>query len=160
MAFASASDKNQCALRRSFRSRPLKDSTKALSVGLPGRREVQGHVVGIGPAIERLRDELGPIVHLDSAGRPAQGRKSRHHRDNLFALDAFVDFDRQRLTSVSVDNRQSSKPPAVEQRVGDKFHRPQLVRPGRRWLPFPVGGADVTPRALIRKLRPSSRYNR
>lgn len=37
LARASASDKNQWLFRHSSRSRPLKLSTKALSVGLPGR---------------------------------------------------------------------------------------------------------------------------
>jgi len=34
---ASASDKNQCSFRHSCRSRPLKRSTIALSVGVPRR---------------------------------------------------------------------------------------------------------------------------
>ena len=37
LARASSRDKNQCVFRHSSRSRPLNDSTNALSVGLPGR---------------------------------------------------------------------------------------------------------------------------
>ena len=39
LLLASASDKNQCASRHSSRKRPLNNSTKALSVGLPGREK-------------------------------------------------------------------------------------------------------------------------
>jgi hypothetical protein len=46
------------------------------------------------------------------------------------------------------------EPPAVEQSIGDKVHRPQLVRPGRRGLPFPVGGADATTRTLETQVKP------
>jgi hypothetical protein len=36
LRLASPNDKNQCAFRHSLPNRPLKDSTLALSVGLPG----------------------------------------------------------------------------------------------------------------------------
>lgn len=59
--------------------------------------EVERDAVLIGPAVERLRDELRPIVHPDGSGRTADRRDPRHHLNHLLTLDALVDIDCQRI---------------------------------------------------------------
>ena len=72
-------------------------STKALPVSFARAREVQLRAVFIGPAIQRLRDELGTIVHPNGTGTSAQGRDPCHCLDNLLSLAALSDVNRQRL---------------------------------------------------------------
>ena len=154
MARASAIDKNQCVFKHSSRSRPLNDSTKALSVGLPGRLKSSVDGVLVSPAVERLRDELRAVVDTDGLGSTTPYRDPPHGVDDLLALDALIDLDRQGLAGVGIDDGQRTQASPVEQRVGYEVHRPQLVRCVGLWLPLPTSGADVPPRALQAKAQP------
>jgi hypothetical protein len=94
---------------------------------LAGPGEVERDAILVGPAVERLRDELGAIIHPDALGRTAGGRDPRHSVDNLLALDALVDIDRQRLAGVGIDtvNARRRRPSNnAPRRAGAKRRRP------------------------------------
>ena len=71
---------------------------------LAGPAEVDGDAVLVSPAVERLSDELWSIIDPDRLGRAAHERQPRHHRNDLLASNALVDFDRQRLAGEGVDH--------------------------------------------------------
>ena len=73
---------------------------------LAGLAEVERDAILLSPAIKRLRDKLRPIVDPDRAGRPARRRDPGRCLDDLLALDALVDVDRQRLACERIDHRQ------------------------------------------------------
>lgn len=99
---------------------PVERFDEGIICWLAGAREVQLHAVFIGPAIQRLRDELGAIVHPNGTGRSAYGRYPCHRFDNLLALDPLGNVDRQCFTGESIDDGQRPKSSTVEQRVGTK----------------------------------------
>ena len=53
---------NQVALRHAWRKRPLKLSTLALSVGLPGRLKPKFDAALVGLFVHHLGDELAAVV--------------------------------------------------------------------------------------------------
>ncbi len=87
------------------------------------------------------------MVDPDRLRRPEE-RSDALHLDHLIALDAVVDVDRKRFASVCVDDIRRPKPPAVEQRIRDEVHRPQLVRRRGGRLPLAIGGTDAATRTL------------
>ena len=76
--------------------------------GLARSAGIQRHAVLVRSAVERLRDELRSIVHVNGLGRAADRRDPCHRLDYLFALDALVDVDRQRFAREGVDHGQRS----------------------------------------------------
>jgi hypothetical protein len=117
--------------------------------GLPGPAEVQGYPVDVCPVIERPGDELRAIVHPDLCRRAATLEQLPvHDIDDLLALDLLVSMDGKALSSVGIDHCQGPEPLAVEQSVGDKVHRPDLVRPLCQGPLDPAPRHDVAPWTL------------
>jgi hypothetical protein len=96
-----------------------KPSIERLHEGVVGRlaraAEVQRDGVLIGPAVECLGDELRTVVDPDRSWCPADHCGPRHRVDDLLALDALIDLDRQGLARISIDHGQRSQPSSIEQ---------------------------------------------
>ena len=61
---------------------------------LSGPREVERHLVIIGPLVQRLRDEFAAVVDLDAFWHhAAQLFDQFHHRDDVEASQALVHLD-------------------------------------------------------------------
>ena len=75
---------------------------------LPRRAGIDEHARGVvesAPVRERVRDELGPVVHAQEGGRPATfERDPVEDFDDVVGVDGVIDLDRQALAGELVDD--------------------------------------------------------
>jgi hypothetical protein len=96
--------------------------------------EVQVHTVSISPVVQRLRRELGAVVHGDRLRRTALHQRLVQRCCDLFSAQRVVGQQRHALPRVLVHHRQHPYPATVRQPLRHEVHRPLLVRPHRRSL--------------------------
>ena len=119
--------------------------------------EIQRHAVLVRPAVERLRDELWPIVHANGLGRAADRRDPCHRLDHLLALDPLVDVDRQRFAGEGVDDRQRRP----SNRASDtKSIDHMSLAASAAGCRFRLAALTLRLGFLSRRLSPSFRYSR
>jgi len=155
--WASASVRNQWALRHSSRKRPLNALMNALSVGFPGR-EVQRRadrprhrdLARRTRCPDRRGSSPGILLHCFIAD-PFQ------YLHDIGAAEGEPRFQRRRETGEDVDDREHPKLAARRQLLMDEVHRPGLVR-SRRRLSI-TRSLALTRRfgVLLRNCRPNSR---
>ena len=158
---ASAIDVNWWTFRHSSRSRPLNDSMKAFSTGLPGPDEVELHAALIRPVFERPRHELGAVIDGDRARRRARPaapdpRPRRPSRPTCSKPPLASD------SGDSTDRRPSARETAAR-RPAHHARSPCSSAPSGR----PASGAGprcsamcLRRRTRMRSCKPSSRYSR
>jgi hypothetical protein len=136
---------------------PLKLSTYAFSIGLPGRmkwssiRCVSAHVSSVRPA------NSGPLIHQDHTGQARGGLESLEDADHTCPWQRAIDFNRDALPSEVVHDVQRPKRAAIGQCVGRDVHRPAFAagaRCGQRHAlssrdPFASTPSDLQPGLAI-----------
>src|SRR5262245_64523148 len=105
--------------------------------------EVERHLVLVGPAVESVRRELWAVVDANALGCTAASDDCLQDTGDLFAGDALVDLDRQRLAGEYVGQGQGAQAAPIEQSIRNEVHRPDLVRRHCLDALYPVRGADV-----------------
>ena len=123
---------NQCSFRHSWRSRPLKLSTMALSVGLPGLLQVDLDATLVGPLVHHFADELAAVVCFDRLGLSTlmhDGAQDAHH---VFAVEALTDMNGQALARAAIHYREHAQLASIEQVIGHQVHAPDVIDPPRQ----------------------------
>lgn len=159
LACASSIDKNQCAFRRSLRSRLLKLSKRALSVGLPGRLKSNSARRSWADLSITLEMNSLPLSLLLASGQPALGADRVQRIDHVFSFEALPDIDGQALARVAVDHGEHAQLAAVEQRISDKVHAPDFVDRERDLLGLRSLAALFLLGRFRRSDSPSARYS-
>ena len=70
--------------------------------GLAAPTEVQDDAVGVGPAVHRRADELGPVVAVDPLGQPALESETLQRRRDILSAKALSDINRQAFAGKQV----------------------------------------------------------
>jgi len=99
--------------------------------GLPRPREVDAHLVVIGPQIHDLTGELRSVIAEQELGNPALLPNAIQRRHYVFALQFLAHRDRQTFPSKYIHDRQRSKPSSIRELVGHEIQTPHFV--GRSW---------------------------
>jgi hypothetical protein len=71
----------------------------------------------MGPRVERLALELGPLVDREALWQPAGGSQALEDRDNSRRAQAHIDFDHRRLARVDIDERQEAEGAPIGPRI-------------------------------------------
>jgi hypothetical protein len=131
---------NQCAFRHSARSFELNASRKPLAIvlgpmadtgsigGLAGPGEVQGDVVGIGPEIEILGDELAAVVDPDRLRIADLGADAFQGLHDILAAVGEAGIGGRTQPGVGIDDGQDAELLAHGELVVDRAMEPPLVR--------------------------------
>src|SRR5688572_26068067 len=139
-----ASDKeaNRCVRRHSLRNVPLKDSMKALSVGLPGR-EVDLHLVVMSPQIQRLSGELPAVIAEQELRYTSFLFQLIQHSHDIFSFQRGSHFDGQTFPGININDSQCSEPAPIDELIADKVQAPYLIRAGGPALFLPLSGGGL-----------------
>lgn len=95
--------------------------------GLTRLNQLQLDVALIGPLIECLAGELGPLVGADRFRVAAKPRHLVQRPCDAKAADTVLHQDADRLLGEVIDHRQAFDPPPGAQCIEDEVHRPDLV---------------------------------
>jgi hypothetical protein len=90
-------------------------------------REVDPDLVHVRPEVERSADEFRTVVAEDRFWRSSTARDALEHCDDMLALQAPPDLDRQAFLGEDIHHRQSSEARSAHELVRDEIHAPGLV---------------------------------
>src|SRR5262249_29166775 len=101
-----------------------------------GSDEAQTYPGAVSPGVEHLAFELWAVIDGDRQWQSAQICEPLEHGDHSLAGDRGVDFERQALATVVIDDRKDPHASAVAQSIAHEVHRPATVhgRGLRQWL--------------------------
>jgi hypothetical protein len=98
---------------------------------LPGPCEVERHAVCVGPRVERLRRELGAMIHGDRARQAPRRAEPIEHYADAGAGDALDYLSDRTLATPLIDDGEDPKRAAVRELVVHKVHASALPRTRR-----------------------------
>ena len=121
---------NQAVFRHSARILPLKDSAKALSVGLPGRLKFKVTPPLVDPQIQVAGDEFRAVVDPNDPWIANSLPGPLERLDGIAGLVGEPRIQRRREPAEGVDDRQDADLAPVEQLVMQEIHGPDIVGAG------------------------------
>src|SRR5213080_2060893 len=101
---------------------------------LAGTTKVEFDAALIGPFIHDLGNELAAIVDFDNAGQPSLRCNAIERIHDILSFQALAYLDGQTLPRIVVYYGQCAQSPAIEQRICDEIHAPDLIDSGYMML--------------------------
>lgn len=84
--------------------------------------------MGPGPQVEILRDKLRAIIQTNALGTPIRRGNALKSLYDIGTTIALPNVERRRKSAEVVNDRQYADLAAIEQLIGQKVHRPAIVR--------------------------------
>ena len=128
------------SLRHSSRNFPLKLSTYAFSIGLPGR--ISGADPWCTPTLRVSGPQTRAVVHHDRAGQARGDLESLEDADHTGPWQRAINFNRDALPTEVVHDVQRPKRAAIGQCVGREVHRPAVAAGARCGQRHPLPSRD------------------
>jgi hypothetical protein len=118
---------NQCSLRHSSRSRPLKLSMYAFCTGFAGVDEMQVDPMGIRAGVQGLPGEFGAVIHRDQLRQTTLSDQAVQDPRHPQTRQRGIHLRCKALSGEIINHGQNPDPPATGQSVSDEVHGPPLV---------------------------------